>query len=528
MATSAKPLNRSQLIRLVAGEYNLGSNWRGDCWVSGFLSRHPETLAIFHGKPLEFPANGDNAVSDIQRFLKQYGKLMGRICYDPDFIINADETPCGKKQLSAGPVIGHAQALKHGATTSSTNVLRSVVPFIAASGKVWMTLYIFKGVHQRPKKGDALKLTPPQPIYAPDEDTRKRGTWPRYYASTSEGYMTAQLWGDVIRILYNLVEAQRGLKDVLLLVDHHASHHDVSTIKFLLSKNIRTLFIPAHMTFFMQPLDMHVNAVLKAKTNSLMADQLLSSAVCTKKSNSILQVVLPIAEKEVLKVRLIKSAWRDTGLWPFNIDIIHANANNQLGADYSTPRPNKSNQSTQVARRFCKRMMKFPSVDDVKPTKLILTANRAAMDKDLLKLEDLKIQEEEAAKRLQAEKLEKANQKKRKRAEDQLAKADAKLRKFEERQERKKLLQIHLEEKKNSKIGQMCRVCNKCWRSANDWYLCQVCKMFRLCPTHATEKAIIENHARQCQHGVTTFFAKKKIEDLHYKTMNNWPPTYPK
>jgi hypothetical protein len=315
-ACSSRPFETTQIIDLVRNDRELPLEWEGKSWMDGFMARWGDRITLGTAKQDSGPKNSTSNLELIEGFLARYRSFYNKISFDPDFVINGDETPVGKKGTSRKNVLVSTKAKKRGTITSPDNILRTVLPFVAASGKTWMTLYIFKDVHRRcdgtNQKGTAIKVK--------NHPRLRYGSWPRLYASTKNGFMTGALWLDTMEKLSSIVEPHRQMKDVLLFVDHFSAHHDINAGLKLIKNNIITLFIPAGLTSFMQPLDMHVNAALKNQVRIKMREHLTNPDFDKKDLAAKLQEVLPLAEKEALTETTIRRAWKDTGLYPFDED----------------------------------------------------------------------------------------------------------------------------------------------------------------------------------------------------------------
>jgi hypothetical protein len=494
LALSLAPLNRQQLKALVRAEWDLSEDQVQDTWVGGFINRHRDRLEIAVGHSLDRPANMDATLDTIHRFSGAWTARMLRISYNADFIINADETPVGKKQLVAGKVIGVANALKTGAITLNENPLRTVIPFVAASGRVWFSLYIFSAVHLRELNE---KTIAPRGINVPYHDTRKRGTWPRYYASTENGYMTNELWLNVLDILSTLVNAARSGMDVLLLVDHHATHHHLPAIKLLHKHNIECMFVPAKMTYLMQPLDVHVNGLLK-RTMQRLAAPLLTSCVLQKRDTTcVVQTVLPSAEVHALMKEVIQGAWKATGLYyPHNPKVVEENIEKHILELKENARSALDESDEARTRSVMKHIMAPLIVVDEVPVKCIRVPNTCI---DSRELEDLAVVRAEVTAQNLADKetaREQMVEKKRKRQEEA-----SEL----ERVKKAKFAKLCDDEKIGGEIGsaartaRKCLTCEKLWMGGKAWHVCLPCGKYVLCPDHSKDVDIIQAHNLVCQ-----------------------------
>jgi hypothetical protein len=225
------PLRCTDLIHLVTVAHGFDAGFLTEHWYRCFMKRHDNALKVLNARHTDSIPYVEKLRSSMVRFLDEFEILQQRISYHPDFVINADETPVGKKQLHRARVIASVNAAKSSSITIPGGNLISVLPFVAASGKVWFTVLIFKGVS---KSTNGAKTKAAKPIWIKPRDTRCRGRWPLYYASTANGYMTSDLWIHCMGILVSTVRPQRQFRDILLFVDHHSTHHNAAAIHHLL------------------------------------------------------------------------------------------------------------------------------------------------------------------------------------------------------------------------------------------------------------------------------------------------------
>lgn len=97
-------------------------------------------------------------------------------------------------------------ATNHNISMPKVDDLRAVLPFVAASGKVWMLVLIFAGKEDRKFKS----------VYFRNEDGNSHGSFPILYATTSSGYITGELWLDIIDRFIKELETHRGKRTAIL------------------------------------------------------------------------------------------------------------------------------------------------------------------------------------------------------------------------------------------------------------------------------------------------------------------------
>ena len=106
----------------------------------------------------------------------------------------------------------------------------------------------------------------------------------------------------------------------LLIMDGYGSHHTKEFLEFCEEKRIITLALPSHTTHLLQPLDIYVFQPLKhwhteAINNSVQTgDKTFTKVEFLNVFNGFRQ--------QVFKTTTIESAWKKTGLIPYNPSIV--------------------------------------------------------------------------------------------------------------------------------------------------------------------------------------------------------------
>lgn len=117
------------------------------------------------------------------------------------------------------------------------------------------------------------------------------------------------------------LRSRRGLeKPVLLIVDGHSSHKNLSNIKFAKTNNIHMISLPPHTTHKLQPLDRTYMEPLKAKYNECAAKFVRECGGCKILERDVPHLIITTLEQFNAKALLLKS-FQCTGIYPLNRDI---------------------------------------------------------------------------------------------------------------------------------------------------------------------------------------------------------------
>ena len=102
----------------------------------------------------------------------------------------------------------------------------------------------------------------------------------------------------------------------LLIVDGHASHISTEFIKFCNEKKIILLCLPPHTTHMLQPLDVSVFGPLSREYKKQL-EVVTRFNVCSVDKVDFLKIIQK-AIKEAINTKNMLTAWRETGLVPYN------------------------------------------------------------------------------------------------------------------------------------------------------------------------------------------------------------------
>ena len=178
----------------------------------------------------------------------------------------------------------------------------TVIETISTDGRKLRGLVIFKG--------KSLQTT----WFPPD-------TVPDWYYTTSKKRWTSNAigFGWLERVF--IPEARAGHeRPVLLLLDGHGSHIDIDFLWACKQHKIELLYLPAHSSHVLQPLDLAPFSVVKSSYRGQIRElSRPDDAAPVKKERFISRHYH--AREEGLSERVIRAGWRATGLGPFKSTI---------------------------------------------------------------------------------------------------------------------------------------------------------------------------------------------------------------
>ena len=231
---------------------NIPTNWRSDVmagedWLKGFRARRPD-ISLRSPEPTTIARATAFNKSDVNKFFQNLEEVMKLCEIPPQKIWNLDET--GVKTVHNPGKVLAAKGVKQLGQLSSAErgVLVTMCCCVSASGQSLPPAYIFPRVHF---KEHMLKGAPPG----------SKGL------AASSGWMTSELFVEVLRHFIPYMNASRS-EPSLLILDNHVSHVSLEVIKMAEEMSVHILTFPPHCSHKMQPLDVSVYGPFKRYYNN--------------------------------------------------------------------------------------------------------------------------------------------------------------------------------------------------------------------------------------------------------------------
>lgn len=125
----------------------------------------------------------------------------------------------------------------------------------------------------------------------------------------------------------------------MLILDGHGSHISLEFLWACKQNKVHLLFLPAHSSHVLQPLDLSVFSVVKKfYRQQIQALSYLDDATPVKKERFI--VAYHEARERAINERVISAGWAAAGICPLNIDRV-VNSSQISRRPTTPPRPNQ-------------------------------------------------------------------------------------------------------------------------------------------------------------------------------------------
>jgi len=475
-ASSGVALPRHILISFVGNCFLNNPHWDGSHWFSGFIKRHSDLLSYQSRKGLDIQRVSNVSKDIVHGFISAYEHLIASYRFDNDFIINADESPCEISKSNWSKVLTSNKSTTQGVMNLPKSTLRTILPFVAASGKVWMIILIYKCMADSGSEKSAE-------VSVPTVIKRTRGNWPTYYTTTSKGFITNDLWKVIIEKLIELMKVSMGGKHALLLLDRHSTHLELSSMKTLIDSNIHPLYLPAHTTHIMQPLDDVILGHLKHHIQAKKGMETIRRLLTGEDLSSIIQDVVTDLDPKVFNTSIVKAGFNNTGIFPFQKDKILANFKNEyMWKDENQINSVKEHSIESIVAAFKQELFK-DSKQKVKRKSKLLERSKLFTGEDLVQWYEA----EAKTKQEKEEKKKQAVDKKRKREEDKVIKQEAR---------KKRKIVGDIQNSAGMEIS--CNFCYQVFSSETKLITCTNCNNYRICNKCNCGNIRFNSHQRSC------------------------------
>lgn len=289
-------------IREIAGQISQqsgGPSKVGKHWLSRFYTRHPE----IHPKKgvLLASERANNANSkDLSLWFKHFERIPKQHKIDPANIWNMDETGLQLGCCKNHTVVGSSSSKSVTKKGPQNRVWVSIAETISMIGTIIRCLVIFKAKEVQ------------NDWFCHDEVP----DW--CYTANNSAWMNNELAVKWLKALF-LPETAPIASNThrILLLDGFKSHATEEFMVICLQNNVHIIYLPAHCSHVLQPLDLAPFSQLKRSYRQQIEElSFLEDAAPVKKIRFVRYY--NEARKEAFTPQYIKTGWRAAGLYPWN------------------------------------------------------------------------------------------------------------------------------------------------------------------------------------------------------------------
>jgi hypothetical protein len=286
-------------IELLKGKGDI--NDLGINWTQGFLRRHPDLKSRF--VPL---LDKDRVVAEdpdqIQRYFELFQATKAKYNIHDDDVYNMDKKGVMMGVIAKLRVVVSRKNKKPYMTQQGKREWVSLIECISLDGRVLSPFVIFKC---KALLKDWYKNFPGGHI-----------------AASNRGWTDDELCLEWFQRCFDPeTEKTRKGEYRMLLFDGHGSHVTRAVAQFCEEKKIVLLCLPSHSTHLLQPCDVGAFGPLAESYRKHLLQETKWGASYSIDKLEFLQILLR-ARADSLNTKNIISAWRKTGLFPFDPEVV--------------------------------------------------------------------------------------------------------------------------------------------------------------------------------------------------------------
>lgn len=498
------PVHPIDVKETVRSMKNLPADWSGSSWYRNFAKRNPDVTSKKTVKLISDARTSEQTLVATRAFIKARRELFDRMSFSPEHIINADETLLtinnkilGSERLCPGN--------NFGAKGSKLPAVGSAIKFVTAAGGTVLTVYILKCT---PTGKVSYKLQEPE-----KSRSATRGHGKVMYCFNESGRMNGTLWKQVIVALCDTLEQLSPGVTQLLMCDNVSCHHNLDALMYGQSHNLEFLFLPPNSTHFLQPLDDLPFANFKKKVKKLVRDSQMCFATQKDTKNTILEIV-HVAFAQTFTTKVVSDAWRRTGMYPFDEDIVLERARQNVTPNVESGQQRISKNAVKLTNILFE--TKTKGVGDTKAKTLevneVLAPNTLFTGDEVVQAglkrqaaesakEDAKAARKAAAEAKKAAVLKKREETAEKRRAKALADAEAKEAKAIKAKADQEAKRAAAAQKETEMLQKKCQSCGTVRRKNQEWkeeVTCRLCERFLVCGKCDGSSSKMSRHQHQC------------------------------
>jgi len=275
----------------------------GQHWLSNFLNCHPSLSAKFSTQLDRQRAYGGN-IPTLKDYFAKLLRLIRTRKIQPEDIFNMDEKGFIIGMSSKAKVICRTGRRPPWVMKDGTREMLTVIECCCAALYVLPSFVIFKGAAHY--MGCHTETSDPE----------------KNFAYSPNGWTDNKLGLEWLRHFDKHTRDRQGGNShpCLLILDGHHSHINLEFCQYAIDNNIELLCFPSHTTHLLQPLDVGLFRPLQKIYGKVADDYMRDTRAAVIKG--AFWKFYSAARWQAYTKENLKSAWRKTGIYPFNPNTV--------------------------------------------------------------------------------------------------------------------------------------------------------------------------------------------------------------
>ena len=499
MALSNHALSKNEIKEYVHETYRRSQpNWRSDKWLVKFLKRNKGTL--FDDRPLKIIAAAridQNSISSVEQFIEAVKLKSETFKFHESNVVNVDEFQLKVSGYSAGrckitAVRRSGVVHKQIASELRGGCVGSLIAFISAEGSLLYSALCLKPDGKCRNKDDDTDIYYIQSDKMDEQgaNTRFRPI-PQVRIYTETGMIDNECWKQIFAGFVDYLNNITPGKSYLTYMDNLPQHIQPDVVLDAVNRGVESMYLVKGTSQWSQPDDQVPFGTMRKEMNKSCCARMPRAKGETL--NHLIRDVVPEAMAKAFTPSIIKAAFRDTGLYPFNEQIIRERCMENLGCTSETSAMAEVEEKALQAITDIHKKDGPGGEKKKKRLRAPVGLNQAYTSGHVIQGHEEELRkkaEEERMKRLRKETAEE------KRKERERIKEEKKVALDEKRNEAR----LKKEERLLEAKARVCSVCKRRktarTKDGADWFRCQNCPSYSLCPKHEEE---MKMHNETCK-----------------------------
>jgi len=286
-------------------------------FVTGFVKRNRDVIAIRHAKITSPTRRRKMMKVDTETFIEMFNRNREKNLMNVNNIVVFDETI-----ISEPPSLPLVLCERRKSGGGNANVYRvqgkalgCYIPFSLANGTTPFRVFIFRTGRRR--RGVFLPHS-----QVPRKEYGQSGHPHRLILQSRTGYLTIGLFKRIMQEFINWWKIVNPGLECFLICDNLRVHCSDSIVKAAKAQGIHLINIMSGSSHWFQVHDDLPFATLKKKMKSLKNRILYPISAQTKARRRALMKIFYDAEREAFAPTIIRKAFDNVGLWPWNPEKI--------------------------------------------------------------------------------------------------------------------------------------------------------------------------------------------------------------
>jgi hypothetical protein len=310
------PRARQMAVRVL--RMNGDTNPLGKKWLKGFIGRNPRVASVI-GRKIEAVRVEGTTQEALQEFFTRFEEVQKKFRILLENTWNMDEHGIALGMCVNSQVLASSHKKRTYTKSPEDREWVSMVETVSATGRKTRNLAIFRGQYLQSNWFPHSNI--------PD--------W--YYTTSENGWTSNNIALEWLERIFLVETVPKNSIGRILILDGHGSHLSVDFLFTCKMNNIHLIFLPAHSSHVLQPLDLSCFSPIKSRYRQQIAELAsLDDSAPIKKHRFI--EYYHRAREESLTERVIRAGWKASGISPFNPEKAYASSQVK-GKPITPPRP---------------------------------------------------------------------------------------------------------------------------------------------------------------------------------------------